>query len=125
MSVLVALDEEVARLNGEFRKVPVTTDVLSFPAPHSTTRAGGHRILGDIAISADEAARQAAARGIAIGDELAYLAIHGSLHLLGYDDTSDHGRAEMQRIAAEVGAAVGLPLQLAWASISPRKGAVR
>jgi len=100
--VLVTTDEDVRRLNLQFRHLDEATDVLSFPAGDFPGAP-----LGDIAISGPYAARQAHARGVAVTHELAYLAIHGVLHLLGWSDESESERArmiaEMNRIALLAG----------------------
>jgi probable rRNA maturation factor len=96
--VLLTTDEDVRELNHRFRNIDETTDVLSFPAGDFPDGP-----LGDIAISVPYARRQAAARKVSLAQELAYLAVHGALHLVGYDDDTDEDRgqmvAEMNRIA--------------------------
>ena len=74
-------DREIRRLNHRFRGVGRRTDVLAFPLeiPDAT-------LVGQIVISAETAARQARAVGVSLGVELALLATHGVLHLIGYDD---------------------------------------
>lgn len=84
-AVLVASDAAVRRANREFRGRPETTDVLSFPD-------GEDGRLGDILIAAGRASRQAAERGASPTDEVKVLALHGLLHLQGYDHESDGGR---------------------------------
>ena len=83
VSVWLASDAEIRRLNREFRGKNVTTDVLSFPAPQ-----GG----GDIAISAPVAQAQARQYGHSTTAELKILMLHGMLHLAGYDHERDNGR---------------------------------
>ena len=60
---------------------------------------GGHALLGDVVISVETAARQAAERGHTLGDEVRVLLVHGLLHLLGYDH--ERGGAEADAMAAE------------------------
>ncbi len=95
--LLLTDDPHIRELNNQFRKVDEATDVLTFPSPHG----------GDIAISVEYAERQAAARKVSLTQELAYLAIHGALHLAGFDDEGDQDRAnmvkQMNRIAQEAG----------------------
>ena len=83
-SVIVSSDEALRRANGHFRNVRQATDVLSFPD-------GEDGYLGDVLISASRAARQAAERGHSIEDEIRVLALHGMLHLTGYDHVTDCG----------------------------------
>jgi probable rRNA maturation factor len=72
-------------LNRRYRQKDRPTDVLSFPA-------GEPGQLGDVVIALGVARRQAAAAGHPIGTELRILALHGLLHLLGYDHEQDDGR---------------------------------
>lgn len=85
--VAVALvgDTKMRSLNRQFRGIDRPTDVLSFPA-----ETNGH--LGDIVIATGVARRQARSAGHALATELRCLALHGLLHLLGYDHERDNGR---------------------------------
>ena len=84
-AVLVSSDDAVRTANRQFRGISKTTDVLSFPD-------GEDGRLGDILISAGRAQAQAARYGLSVEDELKTLALHGLLHLLGYDHETDDGR---------------------------------
>lgn len=75
-------DTEMKRLNKNFRNKDKTTDVLSF---EQNIQAGSFLMLGDVLISKDQTKKQAKESGHRIKDEFAILAIHGLLHLLGYD----------------------------------------
>jgi probable rRNA maturation factor len=88
-TVTVALvpDARVGALNRQYRHKDRPTDVLSFPA-------GEPGQLGDVAIALGVARRQARAAGHPLGTELRILALHGLLHLLGYDHEQDDGRME-------------------------------
>ena len=90
VTVLLADDAELRRLNREFRQIDEATDVLTFPAP---TNAGDS--LGDIAISVDFVERGAAKRKVSLSQEAAYLAIHGALHLAGRDDQTEADYRQM------------------------------
>lgn len=92
VSVLLTGDAEIQRLNREFRGKNKATDVLSFPAGDGFRRA---RVAGDLAISVETAAREAAQRGHALELELRVLLLHGVLHLAGFDHETDSG--EMAR----------------------------
>lgn len=83
---LVSRDAELRRLNREFLGKDYPTDVLSFPS-HSNDE-----FLGEIAISVDRAACQAAEYGHSTGDEIRILMLHGMLHLMGMDHERDHGQ---------------------------------
>ena len=91
LSVLVTSDAELHRLNRDFRGVDAATDVLSFgdqsdqDGPVFVRPPDTPRYLGDLAISAERVAAQAAEYGHAPARELAFLTVHGTLHLLGYD----------------------------------------
>lgn len=82
-------------LNREFRKKDRSTDVLSFPL--GKKGADGKFYLGDIVISVPVAFRQSRRRGHGLERELEILAVHGFLHLLGYNHSA--GMEEQERIA--------------------------
>ena len=90
--VRVTGDDEIRRLNREFRDLDKPTDVLSFPG--EGTPEGRH--LGDVAIGAGVADRQAGEQGHSLERELKLLILHGVLHCLGYDHETDNG--EMSRL---------------------------
>jgi probable rRNA maturation factor len=111
--VTVALvgDAVIRRLNHEFRGVDRVTDVLSFPADEPARRSGRRRpMLGDVVIASGRAASQARQAGHPIGTELRVLALHGLLHLAGYDHDSDDGR--MARRERQLRRRGGLPAGL-------------
>jgi probable rRNA maturation factor len=93
--VAVASDQRVRSLNRRYRGVDAVTDVLAFPAGGDPAgRRGEPRLLGDIVIARGRAGRQARALGRAFGHEVRVLALHGLLHLLGYDHERDRGQME-------------------------------
>jgi probable rRNA maturation factor len=85
VTVAVVPDARVRSLNRQYRGKDSATDVLSFPA-------GEPGELGDVVIAAGVAGRQARQAGHPIAVELRVLALHGLLHLLGYDHERDDGR---------------------------------
>lgn len=87
VSVLLASDREIRRLNRKFRGKDRPTDVLSFPAAKNLPE----NFSGDLAISLDTAARQGRQFGHTLQVELKILLLHGLLHLAGYDHESDAG----------------------------------
>lgn len=109
VNVLLASDDRVRRLNRDFRGVDEATDVLTFPS--------GEGADGDIAIDVDYAGRQAQRRGVPLKVELAYLAIHGALHLCGLDDATEAEADEMRRRMSHAAVAAGLPPDEAWGSL--------
>jgi probable rRNA maturation factor len=112
--VCFVADREMKRLNGQFRKKPETTDVLSFPSKVRTRpRSLASRIaqvrgefLGDIAISPTVARRNAKGFRRTLSEEICILMLHGVLHLLGYDHDTDRG--EMERVEAALRSRLGL-----------------
>ncbi len=94
---LVITDEETVRdLNRTYRGVDASTDVLSFPLQEEEmTIPGAEMYLGDIVIAFPVAERQAAEYGHSVQEELRLLAVHGTLHLLGYDHATPEEEAVM------------------------------
>src|SRR5690242_7578151 len=84
LSVVLTDDAAIARLNGQWRRKDRPTNVLSFPAapPHAIAAAP---LIGDIVLAYETIAREAAADAVTFDDHLAHLAVHGLLHLFGYD----------------------------------------
>jgi probable rRNA maturation factor len=85
VALLLTGDRRIRRLNAQYRGMDTPTDVLSFPGP------GGEAGLGDIVISVETAERNARALGRTLVRELDVLALHGFLHVLGYDHETDDG----------------------------------
>jgi probable rRNA maturation factor len=100
LSVLLAGDCAVRRLNREWRGRDAPTDVLAFPTcapPGGEAQADGFVLLGDVVISLDAAAAQAAAAGVSRWREVRRLLAHGILHLLGYDHERSPAAARRMR----------------------------
>jgi probable rRNA maturation factor len=114
VTVAIVSDGRMRSLNRAYRGKNAATDVLSFPAEKNPgfaaekAREKRHRVwfLGDIVIAGGVAARQADAAGHAVGTEIRILALHGLLHLLGYDHETDAG--EMARVEARLRKKAGL-----------------
>jgi len=87
VEVLISDDTTLRRLNRSFRGKNKPTDVLSFPTP---AEIADHH-AGDLAISLETAARQAATYGHSLRDEVRILLLHGLLHLSGLDHETDNG----------------------------------
>jgi probable rRNA maturation factor len=85
LSVVLCDDAFIRELNREYRGIDRPTDVLSFPQDEADQPAAGARMLGDVVISLDTAARQAKERRSGTADEVTALLVHGVLHLLGWD----------------------------------------
>ncbi len=99
-SLVLVSDRKMRALNLKFRGVDRATDVLSFPVPveKQSTDLGSvaEQYLGDVVIATGVAERQARNAGHRVGYEHRRLALHGLLHLLGYDHERDNG--EMARL---------------------------
>lgn len=118
LSLKLTNDEEVRRLNKNFRNIDEATDVLTFPAADFPVGDSELRPLGDIVISVERAMLQAESRIIPFDAEVAYLAIHGALHLSGLDDETEEERARMIAEMNRIGALGGLPPVADWHTIS-------
>ncbi|HEY4364237.1 MAG TPA: rRNA maturation RNase YbeY [Bryobacteraceae bacterium] len=86
VTCLITDDAQLRELNRKFRRKDYATDVLSFPPAHGEA--------GELAISLDRAAAQAAERGHSVEEELRILMLHGMLHLAGMDHETDSGQME-------------------------------
>jgi probable rRNA maturation factor len=113
LTIVLAGDEQLRRLNLDFLGVDAPTDVLSFPASGPRERGesdpeSGVPYLGDVLISVPRAADQARAAGHAVEAEVQLLVVHGILHLLGYDHAGAREKARMWAAQAEILAGLGL-----------------
>jgi probable rRNA maturation factor len=104
LTILLADDAQLKTLNRDFRGKNKPTNVLSFPAPENPGR-----YLGDIALAYDTTQKEALAAGKCFADHATHLAIHGVLHLLGFDHVHARDAHKMEpletRILAEFGIA--------------------
>lgn len=104
VDLLITSSKQMRSLNSRFRGKDQATDVLSFPAQ------GGGRMAGEIAISAEIAAQNAARLGHTPALEIKVLALHGVLHLAGFDHERDNG--QMARKEARIREKLRLPSAL-------------
>ena len=110
VAIALVPDAHVRALNRRYRRKDTATDVLSFPSAtnHSSQdadpalRSDEARPLGDIVIATGVARRQARDAGHSYETELRVLALHGLLHLLGYDHDSPADRGRMARVEARL-----------------------
>lgn len=114
ISILACDDPKITELNADFRDKPAPTNVLSWPSNDlAPIKAGerpaapqmdrfGENELGDIAISYDTCAREAAQQNITMDDHTTHLLMHGCLHLLGYDHETDADAALMEGIESHL-----------------------
>jgi len=103
VTILLTNDESLKRLNREFRGQDKPTNVLSFPAAQNP-----EHHLGDIAIAAGVTAREARAAGKTFADHAAHLAVHGILHLLGYDHETEDEAKPMESLEIAILARLGI-----------------
>lgn len=122
ISVVLVDDTDMTRLNRQHLNRNESTDVLSFDLRDGFSAAHHHQstadqeaadiegvaVDGEIILSVDTAAREARERGHACEAELALYAVHGTLHLLGYDDDQEDSAAAMHEVEDEVLAAIGV-----------------
>ncbi len=89
LTILIDTPEHIQELNRSFRNVDRVTDVLTFPAWEGEISLCADGYLGDIMICYERAKEQALEYGHSLERELSFLAVHGVLHLLGYDHMTE------------------------------------
>ena len=113
ISVTFTDNEEIRKLNAQYRNIDAATDVLSFPmgenGQYDTNLETGAKILGDIVISVEKAVAQAEAYDHSLQREVAYLTAHSVLHLLGYDHVENMEKVRMREKEELVMEQLGLP----------------
>lgn len=111
VSITLTDDAYIREINRQYRKKDQATDVISFALQESEEPAiadGNHTTLGDILISVERAKAQSEEYGHSLRRELAFLTVHGMLHLIGFDHMEDAERQEMEQAQAEVMNALGI-----------------
>lgn len=98
VSLLVTSSAELRSMNRQFRDKNKPTDVLSFPPPAEAQPRPARPFAGDVAISADIARENADRLGHSLADEIKILALHGVLHLAGFDHERDNGQMARKEI---------------------------
>ena len=116
LCIAVVSDRRMRALNRQFRGKDAVTDVLSFPSDE-------RGFLGDVVIAEGVAKRQAKEHGHTLKTEIRTLALHGLLHLLGYDHETDDGR--MARAEGRLRRKAGLPPGLIERNPTPTKSVRR
>lgn len=112
ISIVLADDAEVQRLNRDFRGQDKPTNVLSFAAlddDEAPQPEDGPLVLGDVILAYQTTASEAARDGKTLVRHLSHLVVHGVLHLLGYDHMEDDEADEMERLETAVLGALGIP----------------
>lgn len=107
LSILLSDDEEVRGLNRDYRGKDRPTNVLSFPA-EDAGGPGRPRLLGDVVLSLGTLRREAASQSKPLEDHLCHLAVHGILHLLGYDHESETQAEAMEALETEILDSLGI-----------------
>jgi len=112
-SVVLADDDFVRRLNRDYRSQDKPTNVLAFAAAAAETDRSPRppampRLLGDVVVAFETAAREAADQGKALADHLSHLVVHGMLHLLGDDHRTAKMAAAMERREIDILARLGV-----------------
>ena len=105
LSVALVGDTEMSRLHGRFLNDPAPTDVLTFELDRHPD---GRVAAGEVVVCVPEAERQAAGRGTSAEGELLLYALHGVLHLSGFDDTTPDAHATMHRTEDHILTQLGL-----------------
>jgi probable rRNA maturation factor len=110
LAIVLTDDSAIKALNRDWRGQDKPTNVLSFPAAHAP--AGGKRAavaLGDIVIAYQTTAREARAERKPFADHLSHLAVHGFLHLVGYDHETLRDARKMESFEVEILDGMGIP----------------
>jgi probable rRNA maturation factor len=110
LAIVLTDDSAIHALNREWRGHDAPTNVLSFPAPQSRGRKRTPPApLGDIIIAFETTAREARTEGKPLKHHLSHLAVHGFLHLIGYDHETARDAKRMQSLEIEILAGLGVP----------------
>ncbi len=102
LTILIDTPERIQTLNREFRNVDRVTDVLTFPAWEGEDPLSADGYLGDIMICYERAKEQAEEYGHSLLRELSFLAVHGVLHLLGYDHMTEADERVMREKQTDI-----------------------
>ena len=98
----------MAVINGEWRDKPVATNVLSFPGGDVQVGEPAGPVLGDLVFARETVEREAAEQEKSFEDHLTHLAVHGFLHLFGYDHIDDDEAEEMEEIERQTLSGLGI-----------------
>ena len=106
LAIVLTNDSAIRELNRTWRGKDEPTNVLAFP---TDPQASPHRLLGDVVIAYETLAREAKTERKPFDHHLAHLAVHGFLHLCGYDHETDRQAAAMERLETAILARLGIP----------------
>lgn len=101
-NIIIVDNDYIHNLNKEYRHIDRETDVITFALEDDKTFNPKERILGDVYISIDKAKSQSEEYGHSLKRELCFLAVHGLLHLLGYDHMNEHDEKIMFGLQKEI-----------------------
>jgi probable rRNA maturation factor len=112
LAIMLTDDSGIRTLNHNWRGIDKATNVLSFPALQPTGPTGpddAPRMLGDIAIAYETTCKEADEERKPFDHHLSHLAVHGFLHLIGYDHENDDDAEQMENLEREILAQLGIP----------------
>lgn len=109
LAIVLTEDSAIRALNRKWRGQDKPTNVLSFPASGAGMANAKAAHLGDIVIAFETVAREASSEGKLFAHHLAHLAVHGYLHLLGFEHETDREAAAMEGLEAEILSQLGVP----------------
>jgi probable rRNA maturation factor len=109
LAIVLSDDSAIQTLNRDWRGKNAPTNVLSFPAAEPGKGLPASLYIGDIVIAYQTVAREAVAEGKPFNHHLAHLAVHGFLHLLGYDHENDRDAQKMERLERKILERLAIP----------------
>ena len=109
VAIVLTDDSGIRSLNRDWRGIDKPTNVLSFPAAKTPVHGGEPRLLGDIAIAYETTRREAESENKPFAHHLSHLAVHGFLHLVGYDHENDADAETMESLERTILAGLGVP----------------
>jgi probable rRNA maturation factor len=119
LSIAIVGDRKMAELHETFMGIAGPTDVLTFEMEHD---ARGRVTAGEVVVNVQEATRRAREHGVDVADELLLYAIHGMLHLSGYDDTTKMAYTKMHRTEDHILTRLGIGPVFARGIEKPARG---
>lgn len=109
LAIVLTDDAAIRELNHRWRGRDKPTNVLSFPAHGLVPPGSGPRPLGDVVIAYETMTHEAQEQGLPLTHHLTHLAVHGFLHLLGYDHESDTEAETMEQLERDILARLDVP----------------
>ena len=109
VAIVLTDDSGIRTLNRDWRGIDKPTNVLSFPAIQTPAGSAQPRTLGDIAIAYEITRRESESENKPFAHHLSHLAVHGFLHLIGYDHETDADAEKMENLERSILASLGVP----------------